>query len=109
MANEKRTGFSSKFKFDCSKCEEGAEFCTSKLVVNSNSRAQHQLHEANVTASYGMLNIGRGAGDAFSCAASMNIPLDRECFRPEGLFRPESLAASAAGSTMCARATSCAG
>ena len=81
MANEKRTGFSSKFKFDCSKCEEGAEFCTSKLVVNSNSRAQHQLHEANVTASYGMLNIGRGAGDAFSCAASMNIPLDRECFQ----------------------------
>ena len=105
LANEKRTGFSSKFKFDCSKCEEGAEFCTSKLVVNSNSRAQHQLHEANVTASYGMLNIGRGAGDAFSCAASMLEGPEG----PEGLFRPESLAASAAGSTMCARATSCAG
>ena len=107
MANEKRTGFSSKFKFDCSKCEEGAEFCTSKLVVNSNSRAQHQLHEANVTASYGMLNIVLVV--PLLQALPPLPPVLEGPEGPEGLFRPESLAASAAGSTMCARATSCAG
>ena len=83
--SETRNLFASQLAFTCSGCDECVELETSQRALGAaaaagrpRTRLQEAPQEVNLLASYAAMNIGRGASDMFTVAASLDIPLDQQ-------------------------------